>query len=590
MKPPKQQQILTSIFGDLSDDDDNENDHDDIDEQIRKIFDSIRTPEMLSPIKDWHENVTSPSPSPSPSPPMPMDTQEPSPEESLEHLNAKNEIISSDINNSSSVNTKCDVDHPNSSVECNTEEMIVLDDFSPASPKPEDQTSSTDPPVIPTNTISDQIEMQVNVDESSNISTDSPLDQIIYNYVPSIRNEVLMCNPNLSNAECYLLASLRNAIEKYCIVKEWTTSATTECVDRLLSISRQPKHLATAILEVVEDTKESLSVEFTPPAPVLQPSHQKCLVLVSRLTKFMSPFNQYVQFELERRLFKFTNEEKSIDVMTNLTHFYISLIDIEQPTDRAKVRLFIYKCLYYFKSSSVPLIFTVIMAHPYSLPHANAIESIDDPLIRALACALSNIVYFNLAKNHDIKFKKNELFHTLKRRYGFFADKIFSFDVTVDYCIECIRMNRLQNVDYALILIAKRKDHEYAAKKIIEKHLSPMLHQLFTTNLNESTEHDRKICTILFIIGSIVKTFPIEQNVSGYLKIFAACLNATERQSIQEAAIIAICQMNRFGIAKIYPYLAAWKPNYKISTQIQAIFKTIVYKKPKAFWFDENKS
>ncbi|XP_055311438.1 little elongation complex subunit 1 [Sitodiplosis mosellana] len=645
---PQKQQMMTSLFGDLSDDDDNDYD---IDEQIRKIFESIHTPKMLSPIKDWCEDVASPSPSPSPSPPVTMDAQECviPPAESAEHLNAKYETISNETDanathqknetldhtevlqtNKPPLHTapneteplslalpdklvqttveerrhehtqpvECVLEHslessqsseisPNVLIECNADETVEFDDFSPASPKPEDQTSSTDAPKIPINTICHDNEMDVS--ETSHISTDSALDQIIYNYVSNVRNEVLMCSARFSHAECYLLASLRNAIEKYCIANEWTATAATQCVDRLLSLSRQPEHLATAILEVIEDTKESFSVEFTPPAPVLQPSHQKCVLLVSRLTKPMPKFNQYLQFELERRLFTFAKEAKPIVGMTNLAHFYISLIDIERPSDRAKVRLFIYKCLYYFKTSSVPLIFTVIMAHPYVLPHAQAIESSSDPLIRAIASALSNIVYMETsAKGKNLK--KNEMFHTLKRRYGFFADKMFSIDVVIDFCIECIRLNRLQHVDYALILLAKRKDFEYAAEKIIEKHLSPMLQQYFSMNLNATTEHDGKICTILFTIGSIVKTFPIEENVCGYIDMFVTCLNATQRQSIQEAAILAICQLSRFGTTQIYQHLANWKPNYKISAHIKAILRTIVYRKSKQYWFGDNKN
>lgn len=649
-KPEKH--LMTSILGDIKDDDDNDCD---IAKKVQKILSSIQTPKMLSPIKDWCGDVASPSSSSSPL--MTMNIQEValSIRDGAEQLNAKYENISSEIdanvtqqssrtlgctemlqidevpmqtaiveteqlnlqssealvqeakhdkpvecvleyssesnqspktNTGSNANTlKSDVDHhdsPNLIIESNNEEIVEFDDFSPASPKPEDQTSSTNVQEIPINTILNETkdDEEEEKDKASHISNGSAIDQIIYNYAPSIRNETFISN--FSNAECYLLANLRRTIEKYCIANEWTATATTECVDTLLSLSRQPKHLVTAILEVVEDTKEKLSVEFTPPAPVLQPSHQKCMVLVSRFTKLMPTFSKYLEFELERRLFSFAKEDRSIVVMTNLAHFYVSLIDIERPSHRAKVRLFIYKCLYYFKSSAVALIFTVIMAHPYALPHANEIEFISDPLIRAIVCALSNIIYLGTGKKDN---KRNEMYQTLKRRYGFFADKTFSFDVVVDYCIECIRTNHLQHVDYALILIAKRKDYEYAIKQIIEKHLVPVLNQCFLMNLNASTEYDEKICTILFTIGSIVKTFPIEYNVCGFINMFVTCLNATQRQCIQEAAVSAICQLSRFGTAQIYPHLTKWKPNYKISAHIQAILKSIVYGKPKKFWF-----
>lgn len=473
------------------------------------------------------------------------------------------------------------------SIEC----MDEYDDYSPASPKPDDQITAEIPPEIPLNTILSQnhcLEDDNDHSEQSSVFTNSAFDQTIYNYSQNIQNEVQMCGAKFSDADCYLIASLRNAIEKYCLA-EWTSENVTKCVEKLWSLTQRPKYLATAILEVVEDTKENLSLEFTPPAPAMQPSHQKCILLVVRLTQIVPSFNAYLQFELERRLFTFA-KEISIEAMTNLAHFFIALIDIEQPANQSKVRFFIYKCLYYFKIKAVPLVFAVIMAHHNALPHVNSVELQQDPLILAIVSSLSNnITYFDTEKDGKF-FKKSEMFHTLKRVYGFFADKMFPTESVIDHCIACIRENRLKHVDYALILIAKRQDYEYAVTEIIKKHLIPMLIQYFSIDLNVNTEHDEKIQLILFTIGSIVKTFPLEQSVDGYLDIFKKCLNSTQRQTIQEAAILAICQLNRFGTHQIYHHLKDWKPNYQISTQIQATLNTIVHRKPHSFWFGDGKN
>lgn len=481
-------------------------------------------------------------------------------------------------------------------------DLSEFDDFSPASPKPDDKICTEMPPVIPINTISNKNhqfeeeddeeeedeEEEENEEERPTIHTDSALDQIIYNYTPSIQTQLKMVGTNFSNANCYLLASLRNAIEKYCLV-EWSSESVTECIEKLLNLTQHSKFLATSILEVVEDTNENLSLEFTPSAPALQPSHQKCINLVHRLTQIMPTFNQYIRFELERRLFDF-GKEKLVLVMTNLTHFFIALTDIEQPTDLKKVRFFIFKCLYYFKKSAIPLVFAVLMAHKNALPHVNAVESLEDPLTLAIVSSLSSIKYLDNDNNRmRLLFKRSEMFHTLKRLYGFFADKLFPTESVITYCIDCLRTNRLEHVDYALILIAKRTDCEYAVSEIIKKHLIPMLIQYFSMDLNTNDEHDEKIQTILFIIGSIVKTFPMEQNVDGYLDIFVKCLNSTQRQTVQEAAILAICQLNRFGMHKIYHHLKNWKPNYQISLQIQVILRNFVYKRPEGFWFRNNK-
>lgn len=622
--------VFTSLFGELSDEEDIE------EEQIQRIFDLFVTPKMLSPIKDWPDDTRALHPplnkinldEPVTSTPENMqqsvviindehsdasavlsthlnDVACQAIEESLEcigqkaDLEAVEPIQTDDLLNSNqqcetsndlSVNINCDYEKSISlNCENGADEMAETDYNSPASPMPGDQMATAEPPLIPINTVRSASMQMDDVCETSQVSTDSQsaIDQIIYNYVPNVRNEVLSCALKFTDAECYLLASLRNAIEMYCMMKEWTMESVTECVSKLLVLSRKPRHLAASILEVVEDTKETLSIECTPPAPALQASHQKCLVLVHRLAQFIPSFNKYLHFELERKLFTFARE-KSVVAMTNLAHFFVALVDTEHPSDRAKVRLFIYKCLYYYKTTAVPLVFTVIMAHPYALPHANSVEFISDPLIRAIISTLSNIIYSEPGLK-ETNLRKTEMFHTLKRRYGLLMDKLFPIDSVIDYCMNCIQADRLQHVAYALILIAKRQNVDYAVKQILKKHLIPMLHHYCSMDLQVNAKHDEKICTILFTIGSIVKTFPIEQNIQGFLEIFVTCLNVTQRQSIQEAAVSAICQMNRFGFAQIYQHLANWKPNYTISPHIQAGLKTIAYRKPKSFWYGNGK-
>lgn len=651
-------EMMTSLFGDISDDDDD----DCIDaQQIQRILNSVSTPKMLSPIKDWPADTRCDSPSPplSPSPLLqPLDleleqaisnddpmikaseevqqlkedvcgmpsvqmfksndnnrSQQQQEQEQQQQEEVENEAeeqqeqneaetmktMETKLNQSLNENDSCEkpasaVLHcsTNGSTQLNAEATPEIDDFySPASPKPDDQIVVEQTPLnIPLHTICNAAKPTEAADyePAHDVSTSSALDQIIYNYMPNIRHELQACTSKLSPAACYLLANLRLTIEKYCRSIEWTRDTVTAVIDRMFAISRQPMHLAIAILEVIEDTNEDLSLEFTPPAPALSVSHQKCLVLVSRVANHVPAFVQYMQFELERRLFTFQSKDKSIPAMTNLMHFCIALLDIESATtamDRCKVRALIYKCLYYFKCAAVPLVFTVIMAHPHVIPHANSMEHQTDPLVRAIVSVLSNIIY--TASSPSEEFKKTAMFYTLKRRYGFFMDKLFPVDAVVDYCIECLRANRLQHVDYALILIAKRQEIEYARDCILDKQLIPLLHQYVAMDLNVNVEHDEKICTILFTIGSIVKTFPLEHSITGYLQMFVTCLDATPRQNIQEAAIAAICQMQRFtGTTEIYKHLASWQPNNPIGARVQVILKTLVYRKAKTFWFSDN--
>lgn len=621
-------EMLTNLFGDMSDDDETEEEC--IELQIQRISKFFACPNAISPLKDLPEDILQ-SPSLKS---LDFDLDKASALQPIDHLPIEGTIRSLQPDESLDVCRSQQQQqqhqqpmHVDDGVEAKqTESNQFIDEsripekplpitaienvnadsiyqspddlpeaveyFSPTSPKPQDQNAVGQSPLnIPLHTICSNAKPTEAACEPSHyqgdVTAESTLDQIIYDYMPTARDELQACTVKFSTAEGYLLTGLRVAIEKYCVSIEWTRNTVTAVIDQMLDISRQPRHIVNAILEVIEDTKEELSLDFTPPAPSLPQSHQKCLVLVSRLANIIPAFTKYLQFELERKLFTFQLKDHSIPAITNLMHFTVALIDTESPAmDRCNVRALIYKCLYYYKCASIPLVFTVIMAHPHIIPHANAMEHQTDPLVRAIVSVLSNIIYTEHTSS-NAELKKTAMFYTLKRRYGFFMDKLFPTAAVVDYCIECLRTNRLLHVDYAIILIAKRQEIEYARDCILEKHLIPMLHQYVSMELNVNVEHDEKICTILFIIGAIVKTFPLEHNITGYLHMFVTCLNATSRQHIQEAAVTAICQMQRFtGTTQIYQHLAGWRPNYPISAHIQVMLKTLVYRKSKAFWFN----
>lgn len=596
------------MFGDLSDDDDEDMGINDRIEEIFKSVKSYQMPTMLSPLKEGQNACESmPNEEASPTVLFPNETIASTDTFTTENLKSStvqpetdtpsSNVLSPSLPDLLAIEPNCNESFSDFSENADqnasppfedTNESANVDfNYSPASPRHEEQISTEEPPVIPINTLwsPNPSNCTAETSDEPTIEAESVMNQIIHNYSPKMRGDAMSATTTseLTAAETYLLASVRNAVESYCIANEWTTSAVSCCVEKMLLLSRRPKHLAMAVLEVIEDSREPISFEFTPPAPALQPSHQKCLVLVKRIAHQIPSFDSYLQYELERSLFTFA-QDLAVPAMTNLAQFYIALIDTEQPMDKSKVALFVYKSLYYYTHKAIPLVFTMIMAHPFILPHANAVEFIEDPLVRTIISILTNIIY-TTDNDKEKSYKKGDMFLTLKRRYGYFADKSFSIDGAVDYCIECIKTSRLQNVDYALILLAKRQGCEWARKQIVEKHLIPMLYQFVSSNLSTTDEHDERIRVILFTIGSIVKTFPPHDNIESFLSIFVRCLNATERQSIQEAAVLAICQTSRFSMTNVYRQLAKWRPKYKVSTNIRATLHTIVYRKPKGFWF-----
>lgn len=408
------------------------------------------------------------------------------------------------------------------------------------------------------------------------------LDKVILAYNWTKRNAMTSDSKPVAQQESALLGTLRKTIKTYLSDPEWTSHSLNDCIINLLKRTKRPKYLADALLDIVRNIQnERLTTEFTPPAPVLLPSHQKCLSIVAKLEEHMPGFEKYIRIELDRQVFKL-KDSLPLGSISNLIYFVVALMDMDTDSNVSSIRLLIFKCLYYFSKISVPLVFAILLTNPNAIPKAAAVETHPDPLVRAMVTILTRESY-NTTDQADTELKKADMFRLLKIHYGYFALITVNFDGTIKYCLDCIQRNNLVNVDYALILIAKRRGYEWAMKNIVEMHLVPMLNSCLMDSV--TNHNDSRIATIVFTIASIVKTHPCETNVDGYLDIFDAVLCQTTRKEVQEAAVTALCQMSRFGYAKAYAKLAKWKPDYKISSTIKASIATFVHRKPKGFWF-----
>lgn len=458
--------------------------------------------------------------------------------------------------------------------------------YSPASPRCEDRFSTEVPKIIPLSVFDDKI---ADVSESSsdfNDSSHSILDRLIKSYSPQCHNKISNSSHILkTGTEIVLIKNIRDVIENYLVATECSTAELTDCIQKILTLTKRPKYLCIALLEIIEDTTEPLNMACTPPAPALSTSHQKCLLLVNRLCQQLTAIDKYIQFEIERTIFDFCGK-LDLNVLLNLTAFYIGLIDLEPVTDNSKATFFIYKCLYYLINRATPLIYCMLVAHPMLLPTAKEMEMVKDPLMRTLVALITNTPY-NVTGKADVGYKKQEMFITLKTRYGYFANLSFSIENAMEYCIKCFQSDCFQNADYSLILISKRKGCDWAIKNIIDAHLLPLLHQLMTTQIAVSTGSDKKVASILFTIASIIKTYPLNESIEFYINIFVSCLNATDRKIIQEAAVSALCQLVRFGVTQIYRAICNWRPTYDVSPHILAMLNSFIHRKEKSFWFSK---
>lgn len=464
------------------------------------------------------------------------------------------------------------------------EPLPTLLNYSPESPRREDCTSSLeyDPPIIPLTTAHSVSSSPT----KTATSTKNIVDSIILDYNQNTRNMIMvdLTKPSRVPAIISLVAKLQHIITEYLICNEWTSVQVDMCTSKMLHLTQRPKYLAQALIDSIKMIRdEPICTDYTPPAPAMRPSDQRFLILILRITKHMPSFDKFLKIEFEMQIFKL-KDTLQMESLISLMHFYIIFIDIDVDKHQtsSNIRLLMYKCMYYFKKLQPLFIYHILLNNPMALPSAQESENHVDPLIRAFATVLSNDTY-NLEL--DPIFKKQHLFRFLKIRYGYFAIISFSYDQTVTYCIDCININQLKNVDYSLILIGKRKGWEWAIKSIIEAHLLPLLNKFMSNVI--SGNHDQQISIILFVLASILKTAPCEYNINNYLDLLASVLNASNRKIIQESAIAALCQLTRFGVKQVYSRISKWQPDYEISDDVMAAITTFVHRKPKVFWFKQ---
>lgn len=502
-------------------------------------------------------------------------------------INAPDTCTSSSVDFNSSPETKdCgaialpqseDIPCPTNSE--HSQEQFVSSNFSPASPRREDTMpqSNRPTPIIPSNNKISETSSRANTAENSNYIVDNIIRNYSYASQSVIRADPLKAKEPIEITR--LLASLHINMKSYVSSPEWTSAEVDVCVSTLLHQTQRPKILARLIIETVQQIRsETFCTKFTPPAPILRPTDQRCLVLVLRIAKHMPGFDKYLQLDIERQVFKLIRP-LTAEAIINLIYFLIALYDADSDVNQiVKIRLLIYKSMYYHKRLARPLVFAILMAFPSALPHSTKIENCADPLIWAFASVLTNDSY----TGDKGVYKSDEMFYFLKIHYGYFAMTQFRYDETIDYCIECIRRNQLQNVDYALILMSKRKGWEWAIRSIVDGHLVPMLSN-YVAEI-ETGDYDNRIQTIVFTIASIIKTIPYEHNIDAYLNTFSSLLNITKRKFIQESVVLAFCQLARFGYKNIYTRIAKWEPDYEVASNVLAALSTFVHNKGKRFW------
>ncbi|KFB50613.1 AGAP005647-PA-like protein [Anopheles sinensis] len=429
-----------------------------------------------------------------------------------------------------------------------------------------------------------------------------PLDQAIESYKTERRADVVNAHAGrMTDEEQSALQQMTEVLKRY-VKSPWTEASVAEAVGKVVAISHEGRMIARAVLEtaVAHHGDLAVNIECSPPAPPIPVTQQKLVLLVRHLTPHLpdEPFDRVMMRELDRRVFQLKAAESSLPGLIALTFLYIGLEDSKPPTvvpwhRTYSVRLYLFKCLYYFGYKCLPLVYYVLRAFPFALPKKGSPNYDNaDAMISTIRTILMNTNYNESVTNgggggNDMGlYKKRELFALLTYQYGYQPGSP-TYDELVVNLIEKIRANRLRNVPHALILVAKRKGYEWARQNIIQKRLSPLLNDYLklldlmngggggtgaagsACPVGDLAGLDERIVACIFTISSIMKTHPPQEDVSGVMQIFTTIVQlARGNQKVQEEAIAGLVKFSRFGHADIFERIRHWQPTYPVSDRI----------------------
>lgn len=375
---------------------------------------------------------------------------------------------------------------------------------------------------------------------------------------------------------------IQNFIKIY-LNSEWNSANIFLCYSNIMKFSNYPNEIIFNILNLIEtSTDTNLDKTATPPAPPLPIIHQRIILLVKHISESLNGFLTNLITELDVRLFSLKTKKNTIFTLMNLTYLYIGLIELI-PEGSSKARYFIYKSLYFYTNTSIPMIYAILRTFKNVLPKKSFYDK-SDKIVNTIVTILMNKNYnrSEFAKPGESLFMKQEMFYTLTKHYEYNFNEL-KIDDLLNYLINEIKTNNVEDTAESLMLLGKHQGYNWATKNIVQSNLSSMLNE-YIELMSTTDENDDKIITCLAVISSIQKTAPIDEDVTQILQIFFVVLQTAKRQKIQEAAVEALLKMSRFGMVDIFHRISKWNPNFKINQRLYFMLKTFVSRKHSNFW------
>ncbi|XP_067632824.1 little elongation complex subunit 1 [Eurosta solidaginis] len=282
--------------------------------------------------------------------------------------------------------------------------------------------------------------------------------------------------------------------------------------------------------------------------------------------------------KIENKLFNYQNNENiKMEAALNLTQLYLLVIPMHKAAQHNPARLFIAKSLYYYNVLAHPIIYEVLLWYPTSLPSREETHyDRSDALITVIQHFLMCTTYNMDAK--DLRHK--ELLSLLRFEYHFEPFKPKALEVLTNL-VSKLKAGQLSNLKYAFAIFCKRQTK--LVDILLQQQLLPLADEYYKLVQN-TDEYDERIAALLECISAVVKPLPLDTDVSLYHSIFERFLAAVQRPIVQEAAVLAIVRLQRFGQNRCFHALAHFRPHYSLQLLTSNVLKTFIHKKPLSYW------
>ncbi|XP_012054608.1 PREDICTED: protein PFC0760c-like [Atta cephalotes] len=330
-----------------------------------------------------------------------------------------------------------------------------------------------------------------------------------------------------------------------------------------------PRIIAKCIVEFIIDEvdhTEALDKSFTPPAPLMTKFEQKIVTLLFDLEASKPMVIYFVQAAIEFHMFRLDSDVK--DPIDSLTRIYVVLSRIQK--DREKVRMMCCSALYCMNLKSIAVLNTILMCWSEVLPNAETNKEI---LSKCIAF-LINSLHISTDKDRILK-KLKHLKSLVSRCHNYTSETVNDI---VKELMTVLKAKRIEGLDTAIILIAKREKAQWTYKNIIESVLLPMI---------ISNQHPC-IYSAFSLLGRLLRAFPLQDknqivhDISEQLCVLIQSGQGSHDQ--QEGIISALLSLSRQKFDVISWPVIKWTPSKSLRPIVDTQLQTFLHTRTSKFW------